>query len=357
MRVFNPEAAVADAAQFCQMGGAAERDADIAGERTDIRSGRAFDRESKRRGAVRFEREPADLDPPRRRRSDFAAAPREIVEPHAVALERGEDRRHLFDRAREAYGDVVEPRAIERGNRRGANHRAVAIERVGFRAEPNDALVLLRAAFQKRRKPGALSDHDRQQAGGKRVERSQMADARRLHDRLDSAHDLAGGNSGGFVYEDDPVQYDSAHRSDARTAPLVFRPAFAQQGVDSQRALGARIEFEVQLGRESERELAADPMADESARAVEAGQRVLGAAHAFKMGKEDPATAEIVAHPNRGESDAAEPRVFHVAQQHLRELTQHDFRHALGPPAFRGHDRIVARRACCGNMTETSAVQ
>src|SRR5579872_6797802 len=191
--------AVAQPAQFGQMGHRAKLHSDVARERTHVGAGGTGGHEMNRHRVDRVEHQARNLDLTRGRRLNLGAAPRKPVKRHAVALDRGEDRRLLHDPAGEARGGFREHRGRERWDYGRLGLGAGAIERVGPDTEPDHTFVLFYSVLQKWRELGGLANQNRQQAGGEWIECAQMADAGGTNARLDLAHDLGRGNPRGLV--------------------------------------------------------------------------------------------------------------------------------------------------------------
>src|SRR5271169_1534202 len=97
---------------------------------------------------------------------------------------------------------------------------------------------------------------------------------------------------------------------------LLAWAARTQQFVDARRILESRIEFEVELRRVAQPQHPPDITADEALSAGEALDRVGGVALALEMREEDPPLAQVITHPDGGQSHPAQARVAQVAQEH-----------------------------------------
>ena len=82
-----------------------------------------------------------------------------------------------------------------------------AIVGVGGPAEAHQALVDLVAARVELRQPRGASDHQRQHAGGDRVQRAQVPDLLGVGDAAHLAHHVVRGPALGLVDYDDSVQF------------------------------------------------------------------------------------------------------------------------------------------------------
>src|SRR5216683_4942794 len=120
---------------------------------------------------------------------------------------------------------------------------------------------------------------------------------------------------------------------------LLFCASVAEQRFDSRRGLESRIELEIELRREAQSQCTADLAPNEAACAAKALDGFVCGRAAFQMREKHAAMTQIVTHLDRGQGDAAKPRVLQVPQQHLRQLAQHHFGDPFGPPAFTGVHR------------------
>src|SRR5438093_13444914 len=189
-RVLDAKGADARPAQALQVGAGLERPPYVGRQHAHVRPFRAGDAELDPVGCAQHQLETLDRDLARRA-LDLEAAARELVERHAVTLERRVHGRHLLLAPGEARGDRIERGLRERRDGRRVDRRAGAVERVGRGAEADRALVRLLLDEEVARHLGRLAEAEREEAARERVERTQVPDLGPPEPRLERT-DYAG---------------------------------------------------------------------------------------------------------------------------------------------------------------------
>ena len=160
-----------------EVGAAAERRAEVGGERADVGAGAALHADRRHRvrpGLEALDGEALDVHGAGRALHLLAAAG-EIVEAPAADAQRAHHRRDLLDVADEAGRGGVDLLAGHR-QRATVEHRAGRVERARRDAEHDVAPVDLRAVLEVAQQPGDPPEPDEQHAGRVRVERAGVPD-------------------------------------------------------------------------------------------------------------------------------------------------------------------------------------
>src|SRR5437868_1153090 len=159
-----------------------ERRADVLGERADIGSLAAANAQLDERRSEAEELEAADLHRATRALDALALA-RELVERHAVALQRRMHRRHLLDGAAKAAEDRLElgRRHLDRAL---LEHAALGVAGARAAAELERREVLLVGVEKRPGELGRLAEKHDEQARCQRVERAGVAGLPRMQRAL-----------------------------------------------------------------------------------------------------------------------------------------------------------------------------
>ena len=200
------EAAGADAAKGGEVAAAAELRADVVAERADVGALGAADGEARVGDAELVDAEGEDVDEARLA-LDLLALAGHLVERDAVDLDRGDHRRNLEDVAGEVGRDErFEPLARDAGGVAAGDDLASDVLRVRGCAEAERALVGLVARHGGGGELRAAADEEDQKAGRLRVERASVADLLEPEHPSHRDDDVARGDAGGLVDEQDAVR-------------------------------------------------------------------------------------------------------------------------------------------------------
>ena len=196
---------LARAAQVFQVRAAAEQLAQIVGDRAQVGAAGTV-RPHARQRAVQIEQgQLVDLHRHRRQLHRDGLA-RQLVSAAALHFLGGDRRRSLQELAAEAFERLFERGRIDLRFSLLAGGLAGAVVSVGRPAEADHTFVDFVAARVKLRQARGAAEHQRQHAGGDRVERAQVADLLHAGDPPRFPHYVVRGPAFRFVDDDGSVQ-------------------------------------------------------------------------------------------------------------------------------------------------------
>ena len=137
---------------------------------------------------------------------DLLALARQLVQPAAVDLERGDHRWHLLDVAderRHRGADVL----LGDGHLPSRQLLARGVERARGDTEGDDAAVLLRRLLQEPHEPRDPAEPDEEHAGRVGVERAGMTDPALAGRAAELGDDVVARPAGGLVDDEQPVDH------------------------------------------------------------------------------------------------------------------------------------------------------
>src|SRR6185437_14040199 len=196
-----------------ERGAAAQRPADVRGERADVGSLGAFDRDGKPRPLEREAPDGMDLDVARGA-FDLLARTRVLVEPAAVHVQRRVHRRRLALMSDERGEHLVD--ALRRNEHLAARgHLAFGIAARRLEAELEHRVVGLARADQEARELGGFAEHERKEPGRERIERAGVAALARAEEPLRPRERLRGAEARGLVEQQHALAGVDARRHGA----------------------------------------------------------------------------------------------------------------------------------------------
>ena len=254
-RLVDGEGADGGAAQVAQVGAAAERGADVGGQRADVGARRARRPRSGSSPARPASPHLEAVDGDRAGLAlDLDALAGQLVQALAVDLDRRHHRRHLQDVAGEARRPRPAPSSsVDAAHVPGAGDLAGRVERGGLGAEHDHAGVGLGREAEVAQQPGDLADAEEQHAGGVGVERAGVADLAGAEHAAGLGHHVVARPAGRLVDDRQPVR---AGRPSLRhqSSLWISRRTSSRRAAPRPTASGLKT----QLGRALHAGLAAD---------------------------------------------------------------------------------------------------
>ena len=204
-RLFDGKFADGSARNFSEVRAHPELFAHFLGKGADVGAGRALDDEASE-GSVDFREAKFEHFDFYRLQFDGLVSASQFVSGTAVNLFCGEGGRHLREAADAFVGKFFESGAIERGSGVGALRLAFGVVSIGGEAEAEAGGVAFAAAGIKLDEAGGAPEEQDEDAGGERVERSEMSDLTKAGEMANGVDDVMRGLAWRLVDDERAVE-------------------------------------------------------------------------------------------------------------------------------------------------------